>query len=156
FFGTTYHSLFVNINGSVSFGSDVGTFTPTTITGGGTPLIAPYWADVDTRLDTSDPIQNPPQVVYDLDTTNPVFTATWPGVDYYSVPSPGHDPKANFFQVQLYDRGGSAASGDDFDIVFRYQSIQWDSGDASGGTDGLGGTVARAGWTAGDGTHFEE
>ncbi|MFO1163284.1 MAG: Calx-beta domain-containing protein [Reyranellaceae bacterium] len=156
FFGTTYHDLFVNLNGSVSFGSAVSTFTPSTITGGGTPLIAPFWADVDTRLDTSDPVNNPPQVVYDLDTINHVFTATWPGVDYYSVPDASHVPKANFFQVQLYDRGaGKGATGDDFDIVFRYQQVQWTAGDASGGKSGLGGTTAHAGWTSGTGK-FEE
>ncbi|MGE0574900.1 Calx-beta domain-containing protein [Reyranella sp.] len=157
FFGTTYHNLWININGSVSFRNGVSSYTPTTITAGGTPLIAPFWADVDTRLDTTEPIQNPPQIVYDLDTANKIFTVTWPGVDYFSVTSGGHVPKANFFQLQLYDRGGGdSKSGNDFDIVFRYQSMQWTTGNASGGTNGLGGTAAHAGWTAGDGKNFEE
>jgi Ca2+-binding RTX toxin-like protein len=158
FFGHTYHSLFVNNNGSVSFGNAVGAYTPTTITGGGTPLIAPFWADVDTRLDTSAPIAPAgPQVVYDLDTAHHVFTATWPGVDYFNVGADSHAPKGDFFQLQLYDRGGGGAgTGNDFDIVFRYQSLQWTTGDASGGSSGLGGTPAHGGWTAGNGTNFEE
>ena len=35
----------------------------------------------------------------------------------------------------------------DFDIVFRYTSIAWETGDASGGMDGLGGTSAHVGFT---------
>ena len=157
FFGTTYHDLFVNMNGSVSFGDFVSTYTPTTITSGGTPLIAAFWADVDSRLDTTEPIQTPPQVVYDLDTVNRVLTVTWPGVDYFSVANATHVPKANYFQLQLYDRGGGGAGvGNDFDIVFRYQHIEWTSGDLSGGKNGLNGTAAHAGWTAGNGKNFEE
>ncbi|MGE0574899.1 nidogen-like domain-containing protein [Reyranella sp.] len=157
FFGTTYKELFVNMNGSVSFGAAVSTYTPTTITAGGTPLIAPFWADVDTRLDTTDPITGPgPQAVYTLDTTNKIFTVTWPGVDYFNVNATTHIPLANKFQLQLYDRGGgNATTGNDFDIVFRYEQIQWTAGDASGGKNGLGGTTAHAGWTSGKGD-FEE
>ena len=40
----------------------------------------------------------------------------------------------------------------DFGIEYRYEDINWTTGDASGGTNGLGGTVARAGYTAGNGT----
>ncbi|WP_395707835.1 nidogen-like domain-containing protein [Reyranella sp.] len=157
FFGTTYHDLFVNMNGSVSFGGAVSTYTPTTITSGGTPLIAAFWADIDSRLDTTEPINTPPQVVYDLDTTNRVLTVTWPGVDYFSVANSTHVPKANWFQLQLYDRGGGGAGvGNDFDIVFRYQQIEWTAGDLSGGNNGLNGTAAHAGWTAGNGKNFEE
>ena len=39
--------------------------------------------------------------------------------------------------------------------VFLYAEIQWTTGDASGGENGLGGTPANAGINAGDGTrHF--
>jgi hypothetical protein len=44
----------------------------------------------------------------------------------------------------------------DFDIEFRYEAINWTTGDGSGGSNGLGGTVARAGFSAGDGVHFFE
>ena len=39
----------------------------------------------------------------------------------------------------------------EFDFDFRYQSIGWTTGDASGGHDGLGGYPAVVGFSAGDG-----
>jgi len=149
FFGTTYDGFYVNTNGSISFGRGISTYTPDTITSGGTPAILPFWADVDTRQYANDAF--PPAIYTDFDTVNGIVTVTWPGVDYYSTRSSDHVAKNNYFQLQLYDRGSG-----DFDIVFRYQDIEWSSGNASNGTDGLGGTPARAGWTAGDGSNFFE
>lgn len=149
FFGTTYDSFYVNTNGSISFGSGISTYTPSTITSGGTPAILPFWADVDTRAYSDG--STPPEIYVDVDPAADVITVTWPGVDYYRTPSEGHDPKANWFQLQLYDRGNG-----DFDIVYRYQDINWSAGDASGGSQGLGGTAAHAGWTAGNGTNYFE
>jgi hypothetical protein len=36
-----------------------------------------------------------------------------------------------------------------FDLEFNYDSVQWETGGASGGTNGLGGFSARAGYTNG-------
>ncbi len=149
FFGTSYSTFYVNTNGSISFGNGITTYTPTTITAGGTPAILPYWADVDTRSYYSG--GQPPPIYVDIDPAADVITITWPGVDYFDVTLSNHVPKANWFQLQLFDRGNG-----DFDIVFRYQSIQWTTGDASGGTNGLSGTPAHAGWTAGNGTDYYE
>jgi Ca2+-binding RTX toxin-like protein len=41
-------------------------------------------------------------------------------------------------------------------MVFRYGAINWTTGDASGGTNGFGGTVARAGWNSGIESDFFE
>ena len=49
FFGTTYNSLFVNNNGNVTFGQSLSNFTPFSIAASQTPIIAPFFADVDTR-----------------------------------------------------------------------------------------------------------
>ncbi len=149
FFGTTYDSFYVNTNGSISFGSGISNYTPSTITSGGTPAILPFWADVDTRSYSDG--SNPSAIFVDVDPDADVITVTWPGVDYYSTPSEGHVPKANWFQLQLYDRGNG-----DFDIVYRYQDVNWSAGDASGGSQGLGGTAAHAGWTAGNGANYFE
>jgi hypothetical protein len=73
---------------------------------------------------------------YDLDATNGVFTATWDDVGYYR----SHTSPLNAFQLQLFDQGDGA-----FDIVFRYEDVNWTTGDASGGSGGLGGSVSRAG-----------
>src|SRR5277367_3613489 len=50
FFGTTFSSLFVNNNGNVTFTGPLSDFTPTGLTtnNGDIPIIAAYWADVDT------------------------------------------------------------------------------------------------------------
>ena len=50
FFGTSYTSLFINNNGNVTFKAPSGTFTPSQISAGANnPIIAAFWADVDTR-----------------------------------------------------------------------------------------------------------
>lgn len=141
FFGQTYTgtTVYVNTNGSISFGGGISTYTPTAISGGGTPMIAPFWADVDTRAGSP--------IYVDVDPVKDVVTVTWGNVGYYDQ----HTSPTNSFQLQLFDRGNG-----DFDIVFRYESINWTTGDASGGTDGLGGTPAHAGFTAGNGLDFYE
>ena len=49
----------------------------------------------------------------------------------------------------LIDRSDIAVG--DFDIEFNYDSMTWETGDASGGQDGFGGTPARAGYSDGTG-----
>ncbi|RUA22374.1 hypothetical protein DSL92_06255 [Billgrantia gudaonensis] len=49
---------------------------------------------------------------------------------YYSYAN----DKLNAFQLQLVDAGNG-----NFDIVFRYEDINWTTGDASGANNGLGG-----------------
>src|SRR5262245_10845162 len=100
FFGHNYTSLYVNTNGSISFNTGISTYTPTSITGGLTPMIAAFWGDVDTRTPAATGTDSAP-IYVDLDTVNHVFTATWPGVNYYDQKG----DKKDFFQIQLYDRG---------------------------------------------------
>ncbi|HMR31913.1 MAG TPA: nidogen-like domain-containing protein [Geminicoccaceae bacterium] len=154
FFGHEFTSVFVNNNGNITFSAAQSTFTPFVITGAtSNPIIAPFFADVDTRLpaDGSGEPQPPAgadQVFWDLDVGAKTFTVTWDSVGYFNTQT----DKLNSFQLQLIDRGGSG----DFDIVFRYQSMTWTTGNASGGVDGLGGTVARAGYSSGNGVNFFE
>jgi Ca2+-binding RTX toxin-like protein len=145
--GDPFTSVFINNNGNVTFNTAQSAFTPPVLTGNtGNPIMAPFFADVDT---------NPPEaggppggtVYWDLDTARDVFTVTWSNVGYFRQ----HTDKTNSFQLQLYDRGAG-----DFDMVFRYGAIDWTTGDASGGSNGLGGTVARAGWNSGNGVNFFE
>ena len=49
FFGQLYSDAYVNNNGNITFSGPLSTFTPGTIAGGQLPIIAPFWADVDTR-----------------------------------------------------------------------------------------------------------
>lgn len=153
FFGTNYTGLYLNNNGNVTFASQLGTFTPFALTGAtSNPIIAPFFADIDTRAGavTATPGGNSTGsdlVHWDLDTTGNIFTATWDDVGYYS----NSTDLLNSFQLALIDQGNG-----DFDIEFRYEELNWTTGNASGGTNGLGGTVARAGWNSGNGADFSE
>jgi Ca2+-binding RTX toxin-like protein len=146
FFGAEYDAsqIFVNTNGNITFGSGLSQYTPSGISAGTIPLIAAFWADVDTRA--GEPIY------VDVDAEADVVTITWENVGFYSQ----HAEPSNSFQMQLFDRGGG-----DFDIVFRYEDINWSNGDASNSGDtldgtGLGGVPARAGFSAGNGADFFE
>ncbi|MBI5693161.1 MAG: VPDSG-CTERM sorting domain-containing protein [Verrucomicrobia bacterium] len=139
FFGNTYSSLWANNNGNLTFNGPLGTFTPFNLYTTGVPIIAPFFADVDTRGVGSNLLR------YGQGTYNShsAFGATWDGVGYYS----GQTNKLNKFQVVLENRA-DIASGD-FDIHFFYDQIQWETGGASGGSNGLGGNSARVGYSNG-------
>ena len=61
--------------------------------------------------------------------------------------------KLNKFQLILESRPDTGL--DNFDIIFGHDQIQWETGNASGGTNGLGGSSARAGWSNGTNTFYE-
>jgi hypothetical protein len=139
-FGHTYASLFVNNNGNLTFDSAVGEGTPSAFPCEDQPMIAPFWADVDTRaLHAGN--------VYVASPGQDVVVVTWNDVGYAS----GHADKQNDFQVVLRNRPDQGPGT--FDIEFRYDRLEWTTGDASGGSGGLGGTAAQAGYDAGDGIH---
>ena len=138
FFDATYPSLYVNNNGNVSFGRRLGTYTPSAFPIASQPIIAPWWGDVDTR-GGGVPARN--GVYWSIAPGR--FVATWHDVGYYS----SHDDLQNDFQMILT----AAPPGiGDFDVEFRYNRCQWTTGDASGGSGGLGGTPAQAGFDAGN------
>lgn len=150
YFGTTYTQVYVNNNGNLTFGpSGYGyyTYTPTALTDSGVPpIIAPFFADVDTRTGNI--------VTYGTGTYggNAAFGVNWPGVGYYYE----HTDKLDNFQVLLVSRSDIAPG--DADIYFNYGSMQWETGDASGGSGGLGGYCAHVGYSNGTGiagTHYE-
>ncbi|MGH3873531.1 MAG: Ig-like domain repeat protein [Pseudonocardiaceae bacterium] len=148
FFGTNYSALYVNNNGNVTFQGPLGTFTPFTINANTPPIIAPFFADVDTRGAGSSP------VTYGTTTfgSRQAFCVNWNDVGYYA----SHTDKLNSFQLLLVDRSDAGAG--DFDVIMNYGAITWETGDASGGSNGFGGTAAGAGFSAGDGNpdHFFE
>lgn len=143
FYQSSYSSLWVNNNGNVTFDGPLSTFTPFGLSNTMTPIIAPFFADVDTRGQGSQPVQ------YGYGTTTIVgrqaFCVNWLNVGYYG----SHTDKLNSFQLLLVDRSDQGAGA--FDIVFNYGSIQWETGDASGGSGGMGGSPARVGFSSGSG-----
>ena len=148
FFGVTRTSTFVNNNGNITFNAPLGTFTPFPLTSTNTPIIAPFFADVDTRGAGSGLVQ------YGNTTLNgrTAFCVNWVNVGYFA----SRTNRLNSFQLILIDRSDTGAGN--FDIEFNYNQIMWETGDASGGTGGLGGSSARAGYangTTAPGTFFE-
>jgi hypothetical protein len=81
----------------------------------------------------------------------PAACINWVDVGYFGE----HADKLNSFQIVLVDRSDIGASGD-FDIMLNYDRILWETGDSGGGTNGLGGTSAAAGYSDGSGNpdHF--
>ncbi len=154
FFGTNYNGFYINNNGNITFDSPLGTFTPFGITAnnGGSPMIAPFFADFDTRPASSHVSPGGTStgtnaVYWDLDTANGVITITWDDVGYYDQQT----NLVNAVQLRIFATGGG-----NFGFEFRYENVEWTTGGASGGSGGLGGSVAHAGWTAGDGINFYE
>jgi Nidogen-like len=138
-FGTTYSQGYVNNNGNITFGGALPTFTPFALRTTTTPIIAAFFADVDTRNPATSPVTYGQGTV---DGRN-AFAANYRNVGYYSN---GAD-KINDFQIVLIDRANTGAGN--FDIEFNYDRIQWETGAASGGTGGLGGSSARVGYSNG-------
>jgi hypothetical protein len=150
FFGTVWTSLYANNNGNLTFTNPMVTFTPYPLDSSLTPIIAPFFADVDTRGPSS-ALMTWGSVTW---MGRPTFCVSWDnaGVGYFDR----HVDKLNKFQVLLVDRNDVEPNA--FDIVFNYDQIQWETGDASDGVMGLGGSSARAGYSDGntlnpDGTH---
>jgi hypothetical protein len=142
FFGNTYSNFWVNNNGNLTFQSALGTFTPQPFgTVNRQPIIAPFWADVDTRCTLCGE-------VYVATPNANTVVATWNRVGFF----PSDASKQNTFQVALRNRADTGAGN--FDIDFRYDTLQWTTGSASGGVAGLGGTPAQAGFDAGDSRNF--
>lgn len=136
FYGQTFDRFFINNNGNVTFNSGMSTYTPFDLSSLGQPMIAPFWADVDTRHPDSG-------LVYVGSFAPGQVSVTWDRVGYYG----SHADKLNSFQLNLYKVGDAG----DFDIEFRYSDLQWTTGDASSGVGGLGGIPAVAGFTDGQG-----
>jgi len=138
-YGLTFSQLYVNNNGNVTFDAPLSIFTPFDLTSTGRKILAPFFADVDTRAGNV--------TRYGQDTVNgrPAFGVNWLDVGYFAF----HVDKLNSFQLVMVDRSDIAAG--DFDFEFNYTQIQWETGDASGGIGGFGGAPGRAGYSNGTG-----
>jgi len=137
FFGTVYTSLSVNENGNVTFGNPGGDsdYGVPSLTQVGFPVIAPFFADVDTTGAGSS------QITYGNLTASgqQAFGVNYVNVGYY----PSASDKLNSFQLLLIQ---SMTPGD-FTAEFNYNQIQWEGGLANGGIGGLGGGSAVSGFS---------
>jgi hypothetical protein len=138
FFGVTSNSLYINNNGNITFDAPMSAFMPEPIAGTGQPMLAPFFADVDTR--GGNPLTWGNATVGGRD----AFFVNWIGVGHFDNE---HD-RLNSFQLVLIDRSDTGAGN--FDFEFNYDQILWEAGTASfSDDDGLGGQSARVGFSNG-------
>jgi hypothetical protein len=142
-YGQTFTSCYINNNGNISFGSPYWTYTPAGFPVSGYPMVAAFWADVDTRAAASG------AVWYRLDSNR--LVVIWDHTGYYGA----HSDKLNTFELILTD-GTDPTIGVGNNVGFCYDAMQWTTGDASGGSDGFGGAPATVGINQGDGIHFAQ
>jgi hypothetical protein len=142
FFGSDYSSIFINNNGNITFNQPLGQFTPTGPEGANQPVIAPFFADVDTRGALSG-------IVYVNTSIANETIITWDHVGYYGA----HDDKLDTFQLVLRGDDFATPAGEG-QIGFFYTDMQWETGDASGGSGGFGGTPAAVGFGDGQSNGF--
>ena len=150
-FGTSTGQVFVNNNGNLTIGTGLSTFTPAAIGSVNRLILAPFWADVDTRNAASGLTSFGTSTI----NGNAAFGVNWVNVGYYSSQA----DKTNSFQLVLLTRPDTCPVGvpncGNFDMEFNYDRVLWESGSASGGSNGLGGSSARAGYSNGAGSSFE-
>jgi hypothetical protein len=138
-YGQTYNSIYINNNGNITFTGPLSTFSATAFPSTGNAIVAPFWADVDTRNGNG-------QVLYKITPT--AVYVNWVDVGYYAF----HGDKLNTFQLIITN--GSDPVIDGGNVAFCYQNMDWTTGDASQGINGFGGVPATCGANKGDGLAY--
>ncbi|CAN5820243.1 hypothetical protein BH11BAC7_BH11BAC7_12480 [soil metagenome] len=141
FFGTMNNSLYINNNGNISFGASYATFTASSFPSSSFQMIAPFWADVDTRGALSG------LVYYKI--TSTYMIVKWENVGYFNA----HDSLLSTFQLIITDGLDSIVPGGS-NVSFCYGDMQWTTGDASMGLNGFGGSASTTGVNQGNGTDY--
>ncbi len=139
-YGTLYNQVWINNNGNVTF---TGSYYSYTATGFpmSMPMVAAFWADVDTRPAGS------ALTTYQINPTN--LIVSWNGVGYYSYQT----DKLNTFQL-IITNGLDPIIGIGNNVAFFYGDMQWTTGSASGGSGGFNGSPANVGINKGDGVNY--
>ena len=141
FYGQQVNFMYINNNGNVSINNPYATFTANSFPDPTYTMIAPFWADVDTRGATSG------IVYYQLTLTH--LIVQWENVGYFN----SHDDLGNTFQLIITD-GFDPLLPPGSNVSFCYQDMQWTTGDASQGAGGFGGVPATVGVNSGNGTDY--
>lgn len=158
FYGQGYSEVFVNNNGNLSFNSSYSEFTSTGFPVDDFPMIAPFWADVDTGFSDS-----PLGHVWTKELASNKVAVAWEEVGYYFE----RGNLRNSFQVVISD-GTDPSMGVGNNVCFCYEDMEWTTGDASQNVDefldyyfddipdfgGFGGFPATVGANKGDGSTF--
>lgn len=146
FYGSYEDSVAINNNGNISFKKHYATYTADSFPLVNFSMVAPFWADVDTR--------NPGSGVVWYKIRPNYMIVQWDSVGYYG----SHVDKLNTFQC-IISNGNDPIIPYGNNVEFCYKSMQWTTGDASGGAAGFGcppanGSPATVGANKGDGINF--
>lgn len=140
FYGTNYNQFYINNNGNVSFEGGYGSYSSTGFPVNGFGMLAPFWADVDTRNGLGG-------VYYKIEPTR--VTVIWDNTGYFSI----QGDKRNTFEL-IFTNGNDPLIGVGKNVAFSYADMQWTTGSASGGVNGFGGIPATVGVNKGDGVKY--
>ena len=122
-FGERLRAMYVNANGNISFGRPIEDATPRAFPIAGQAMIAPWWADVDTR-GGGQPSRN--SVCFALRPRR--LFVTWLRVGHFDR----SDERSNSFQL-VVRTDSEACPSDEPAIEFRYARCEWTVGNDSVG-----------------------
>lgn len=140
-YGEPYTQCWINNNGNITFDRGYSSYTPWGFPIDRSPMVAPFFADVDTRGTGT--------VWYRIQPNNMVVI--WDHVGYYN----SQLDKVNTFELVISD-GNYSAIGVGNNVAFSYADMSWTTGSASGGSDGFGGSPATVGINKGDGVLYAQ
>lgn len=141
FYGQNQNQVYINNNGNISFGAPYSTFSANSFPDPNFIMIAPFWADVDTRNTASG-------LVY-YKVTSTYMVVRWEAVGYFN----NYADKVNDFQL-IITNGTDPILPSGNNVNFCYGDMQWTTGDASSGVGGFGGTPATVGVNRGNGVDY--
>ncbi|MBC7772874.1 MAG: hypothetical protein H7210_10295, partial [Pyrinomonadaceae bacterium] len=127
FYGINYTSCYINNNGNITFGAPYGTYVPTGFPSSTVPpMIAPFWADVDTRNTATG------RVWYKIIDSNngglvDTLVVTWDDVGYYNQ----HSDRLNTFQLVISNFTNPLMQPGS-NVCFDYDNMCWTTGDING------------------------
>ncbi|MFN7022547.1 MAG: nidogen-like domain-containing protein [Phycisphaerales bacterium] len=155
FYETDRTQLYINNNGNVTFNAPYAPYSPAGFPSAAVPaMIAPFWADVDTRNTSLGGIDT--NLVWHRtfdtngDSAPDVFVVTWDSVGFFN----SSNSLRNTFQVAMAADPNHWGAG--LNAAFSYGDMQWTTGSASGGIGGFGGFPATVGLNNGDGVRFSQ
>ncbi|MBD2766652.1 T9SS type A sorting domain-containing protein [Hymenobacter sp. BT664] len=142
-FGTIYNRVYINTNGNITFDRPLDAYTPAGFPIN-TPMIAAFWADVDTR-GPDDRGTGSGSVWYKVFPDR--LVVVWNRVGYFSR----RIDRKNTFQLVIKANTAPGFTGND--VLISYDDMQWTSGD-TGGSGGFGRDLATVGANRGNGVDY--
>jgi hypothetical protein len=139
-YGTVYNQAWINTNGNLTFAGPYSRFSSLGFPSV-EPMVAPFWADVDTRNPASG------LIYYKLSATN--LIVTWDKVGYYGQMA----DKLNAFQA-IIGSDTDMLLGPGQNVSLRYDDMQWTTGSASGGASGFSGVPSTVGVNNGNNVDY--